>query len=148
MAEDLITLEPVREGDGPQVPLRDGPVTPSDEAVAARFRGAAMAAGVVLGLQALVVLLVPLLVIPTFRSIYTDMGGDVPFVTSLLFMAGPFIGVVLAAIDVLAFWGFYRLARKHSVGLLLVPLLIGGLLMGALFLSLYLPMYQSVTLVN
>ena len=146
MDEDLITLEPACEG--APAPSEDEPATPSDDAAAARFRGAAMAAGAVLALQALVVLLVPLFAIPTIRSMYEDMGGDVPLVTWLLFMSGPLIGIALAAIDVLAFWGFYRLARKHSVGLLLVPLLIGGLLMGALFLSLYLPLFQTITIVN
>jgi hypothetical protein len=113
-----------------------------------RFRVVAIIAGVLFAPQVIAAVLVPFTVLPTFRALYSDMGGPLPSMTILLFTMGPLIGVVLGFVDVLIFWLFYRLARKYWIGLLFAPLSTGGLLMGPLIAALDMPMFQVITLVK
>lgn len=113
-----------------------------------RFRVVTIIAAVLFAPQVISAMSVPFIMFPSFREMYSEMGGPLPAMTAFLFTAGPLIGIALGVIDVLVFWMFYRLARKYWIGLLFAPLFAGGLLMGPLIAVLYMPMFQVVTLVK
>ena len=128
-----------------------GPTTPGEDSMrtdARRFRIVAIVAGALLAPQVLVHLLIPWLVFPTFSSMFQNLGGPVPASAAFILAAGPWIGLLLAVIDVLIFWAFYRLARRYWIGLLFAPLWAVGILSGVLVVALYLPMFDVVNVVK
>lgn len=128
-----------------------GPTTPGEDSMrtdARRFRIVAIVAAALLAPQVLVHLLIPWLVLPTFSSMFQNLGAPVPAPTAFILAAGPWLGLLLALVDVLIFWGFYRLARRYWIGLLFAPLWAVGILSGFVVVALYLPMFDVVNVVK
>jgi len=115
---------------------------------AKRFKVVAIVAGVLVAPQVIGHLAIAWAVVPTFRSMFDSMGGTLPAPTAVLVAMGPWLGLLLAAIDALVFWGFYRLARKYWIGLLFAPLFAMGAVSGLFVAALYMPMFQVITLVK
>jgi len=113
-----------------------------------KFRVVAVVAAVLFAPQVVASVLLPLTVFPTFKSMFDSMGGVLPPATAILFQLGPWAGLIMAVIDCLVFWLFYRLARKYWIGLLFAPLFAGGLLTAPVIWALYQPMFEVITLVK
>ena len=128
-----------------------GPVTVNEESLGAdakRFRIVAIIAAVLLAPQAISHLIISFTVLPTFKQMFADMGGELPAITQVLLTLGPATGVLLVGIDVLIFWACYRLARKYWIGLLFAPLFAVGTLTALLVQVMYLPLFSIITLVE
>jgi len=128
-----------------------GPTTSSEDRAqsdAKRFRVVAIIAAALFAPTVIGHIAVPFLTVPTFQSLYDSMGGPLPGPTAVVVGTGVWLGVVLAVIDVLVFWGFARLARKYWIGLLFAPLFATGLLTAPLIWALYAPMFEVITLVK
>jgi type II secretory pathway component PulF len=128
-----------------------GPATTQEDAMRAdarRFKIVAIVAGALFAPQVIAHLLIPLLVIPTLGSMFASMGGALPAPTAILMAMGPWSGVLMVVIDVLAFWGFYLLARRYWIGLLFAPIFAVGVVTSLFTVALYLPMFEVITLVK
>jgi hypothetical protein len=128
-----------------------GPTTAFEQqaiADAQRFKVVAIIAGALLAPQVLAHLLLPWFAMPAFSSMYQTMGVSVPSVTVAVLWMGPWLGVLFALIDVLVFWGFYRLARTYWIGLLFAPLFVLGILSSTVIAALYLPTFEVISLVK
>jgi type II secretory pathway component PulF len=121
---------------------------PASEFDRRRFRVVAIVAGILFAPQVIAHIAITFAAIPTFKQMYSDFGGPLPWTTAFVLSLGPFLGLVLVALDGFAFWLFYRLAKKYWIGLLFAPLFTGGLITGPLIAALYLPMFQIITLVK
>ena len=113
-----------------------------------KFRVVAIVAAVLFAPQVIASVLLPFTVFPTFKSMFDSMGGTIPPATALILHLGPWVGLILAVVDVLVFWFFYRLARKYWIGLLFAPLFAGGLLTAPLIWVLYQPLFDVISLVK
>jgi type II secretory pathway component PulF len=113
-----------------------------------KFRVVAIVAAVLFAPQVIASAAVPFTIFPTFRSMFDAMGGTIPPATALLLHLGPWVGVILAVVDVVVFAFFYRLARRYWIGLLFAPLFAGGLLVAPLIWALYQPFFDVISLVK
>jgi hypothetical protein len=113
-----------------------------------RFKVVAIVAAVLLAPQVIAHVLIPVLVVPTFKTMFDSMGGTLPPPTAILVGMGAWLAPLLVLIDVAVFWGCYRLARKYWIGLLFAPLFAQGLFLVPLIWALYTPMFEITTLVK
>jgi type II secretory pathway component PulF len=128
-----------------------GPTTVGEDraqADAKRFRVVAIVAGALFAPTVIGHLAMPFIVMPTFKSMFESMGGSLPAPTAFLLAMGPWLGILLLAIDGLVFWGFAKLARKYWIGLLFAPLFATGLLTAPIVWALYMPMFEVINLVK
>jgi hypothetical protein len=130
-----------------------GPVVASEESArldARRFRVVSTIAGVVCAIFALTHLTFTAMVVPTFRDMFASMGGELPVATRvLLTLSGNgVLPALLLVVDAAVFALMYRLARRHWMGLLFVPIPIYMSITAVLVPVLYLPLYNITTLIQ
>jgi type II secretory pathway component PulF len=113
-----------------------------------RFRIVAIVAGILYFPQVASIAIIPTTVMPTFQTMFSDMGGELPQPTAFIVNAGLWFPVLILAIGVGIYSLFYWLARKYWIGLLFAPLFTNGFILGPIITALYLPMFQVITLVD
>jgi len=133
--------------------LSDASVVTADETAALvdakRFRVVAIVAGIVAIPFALAHLTFGV-TLTAFESMYADMGGEIPALTSAIFNLGStgLLAVVLLAVDISIFVVMYRLAKRYWIGLLFVPVLAYLAISALLVPVIYLPLYQVISVIE
>jgi len=124
--------------------------TASSAPEARRFRTVAIAAGILALLIVSAQLALVLTLVPSVATLFSDMGGEVPGATQLLFdLSGagvlPFVVVL---VDLVVFAAMYALARRYWIGLLFAPAAVYFAMSVALLPLLFLPMQSVITVVE
>jgi hypothetical protein len=130
------------------------PVAPLDQAVpltdARSFRVVAAVAGVIALPFIAAHLMIALATVPSFASLYADMGGTMPTLTQLLVGLSKrgALAFIVVVLDVGLFAGMYALAKRYWIGLLFAPIFAYLAMSAVVMILLYLPLYDVVTLVE